>query len=153
VADLLRRTPAQDPGAVDLAFVWIGVNDAVAGAWDADGDSAAWSWESRLGRLAADYARLLTWTAARAPRIVCVRPVVLEAEGSVWTARADQIGDTVEECTRTVPGAWPLDLRPVFAAAAADGRGPFTVDGVHFTDAGAVVVAAAFAEAIAAAGG
>ena len=153
VADLLRRLPQQDPGSVDLAFVWIGVNDAVAGAWDAVGDSAAWSWESRLAGIAADYARLLAWTAERAASIVCVRPLVLEAEGSVWTARADEVGDAVEHCARSLPAAGTLDLRPAFAEAAGGGRGPFTEDGVHFTDAGAAVVAAAFAGAIVGAGG
>ncbi len=42
-----------------------------------------------------------------------------------------------------------LDLQPAFAAAAEDGDGPFTTDGVHFTDAGAEVVAGAFAAVIA----
>ena len=42
-----------------------------------------------------------------------------------------------------------VDLRPAFAAAAEAGDGPFTTDGVHFTDAGAEVVAAAFATVIA----
>ncbi|MCX6365055.1 MAG: hypothetical protein NTW58_12990, partial [Actinobacteria bacterium] len=45
-------------------------------------------------------------------------------------------------------GARTLDLRPAFAAARDVGDGPFTIDGVHFTDAGATVVAAAFAAAI-----
>ena len=153
VADLLRRVPRQDPGSVDLAFVWIGVNDAVAGAWDAVGDSAAWSWESRLVGIAADYERVLAWTAQRAPRIVCVRPLVLEAEGSAWEAHADQLGDAVARCAGALPAARILDLRPAFAEAAAAGHGPFTVDGVHFTAAGAAVVAAAFAREIVAAGG
>ena len=153
VADLLRRAPRQDPGAVDLAFVWIGVNDAVAGVWDALGDSAAWSWESRLAGITADYERVLAWTAERARRIVSVRPLVLEAEGSVWEAHADQLGDAVARCAGAVPTARILDLRPAFAEAATAGHGPFTVDGVHFTEAGAEVVAAAFAGEIVAAGG
>ena len=153
VADLLRRVPRQDPGSVDLAFVWIGVNDAVAGAWDAVGDAAEWSWESRLAGIAIDYERLLAWTAERAANIVCVRPLVLEAEGSVGTTRADEVGHAMERCARAVFAAGTLDLRPAFAEAAAAGRGPFTEDGVHFTHAGAVVVAAAFAGAIVGAGG
>jgi lysophospholipase L1-like esterase len=153
VADLLRRVPRQDPGAVDLAFVWIGVNDAVAGVWDATGDAAAWSWKSRLARICEDYARVLAWTAERAPRIVCVRPLVLEAEGSAEEAHADQLGDEVARRAAAVPAARALDLRPAFAEAEAAGRGPFTVDGVHFTEAGAGVVAMALAGEIVAAGG
>jgi lysophospholipase L1-like esterase len=153
VADLLRRAPRQDPGAVDLAFVWIGVNDAVAGVWDAAGDSAAWSWESRLAGISADYERVLAWTAERAPRMVCVRPLVLEAEGSVWEAHADELGDAFASCAGAWPAARTLDLRPAFAEAAAAGRGPFTVDGVHFTEAGAEVVAVSLAGEIVAAGG
>ena len=45
-------------------------------------------------------------------------------------------------------GVAVLDLRPAFAAAGDAGGGPFTIDGVHFTDAGAEVVAAAFAQVI-----
>ena len=41
-----------------------------------------------------------------------------------------------------------MDLLPAFEAAADDGDGPFTTDGVHFTDAGAEVVAQAFAAVI-----
>jgi lysophospholipase L1-like esterase len=47
-----------------------------------------------------------------------------------------------------VRGAEVLDLGPAFAAARAAGGGPFTIDGVHFTPAGAEVVADAFAPAI-----
>lgn len=153
VSDLLRRLARQDPGPLDLAFVWIGVNDAVAAAWDAPGAPAARTREARLSRIAADYARVLEWAAARAPAVVCVRPIVLEAEGSVWAAYAGELGDAEEACARRLSTARTLDLRPAFAEAARAGRGPFTLDGVHFTDAGAAVVADAFAREIAVAGG
>lgn len=148
VADLLRRLPFQDPGAVDLVVLWIGVNDAVSAAMDAatEGD---WSWEARVRRAAGHYGEVLAWAERRAPRTVCVRPVVLEAAGSVWEAYADRLGDAMETRAQPQPHARVLDLRPVFAAAAAGGGGPFTVDGVHFTGEGAAVVAEALAAEIA----
>ena len=146
-AVLLRmRSTGLQP--VDLAFVWAGANDAVMSAWDAADEGGGWGWETRLARLRGDYEELLEWTAARAARLVCVRPLVLEAPGSVWEARADEIGDTVAAVAAAVEGATSLDLRPAFTAAAGRGEGPFTTDGVHFTDAGAAVVAEAFASAI-----
>ena len=151
VADLLRRLPHQDPGPVDLVVLWIGVNDAVSAAMD-PGGTGEWSWEARVRRAVVDYGELLAWSAARSPRTVCVRPVVLEAEGSVWEAHADELGDALEWRARAEPSARALDLRPAFAAAAAEGRGPFTTDGVHFTGDGAAVVADALAAEIAVAG-
>jgi len=151
VADLLRRLPYQDPGPVDLVVLWIGANDAVSAAMD-PASTGAWSWEARVRRAVADYGALLAWSAQRAPRSVCVRPVVLEAEGSVWEAQADELGDALERRARAQPDARVLDLRTAFAAAADAGRGPFTIDGVHFTADGAAVVAEALAGAIAAAG-
>ncbi len=79
---------------------------------------------------------------------MCVRPLVLEAADSVWEARAAEIGDAAAAAAAGVGGATALDLRPAFAAAAGRGLGPFTTDGVHFTDAGAAVVAEAFAATI-----
>ena len=144
VADLLRRLPYQDPGPVDLVVLWIGANDAVSAAMD-PGAGGEWSWESRVRRAVADYGELLAWAAARSPRTVCVRPVVLEAAGSVWEAHADELGDALERRARTESSTRVLDLRPAFAAAAGAGRGPFTIDGVHFTAEGAAVVAEAVA--------
>ena len=146
-AVLLRmRSTGLQP--VDLAFVWAGANDAVMSAWDAADEGGGWGWEKRLARLRGDYEELLEWTAARAARLVCVRPLVLEAPGSVWEARAAEIGHTVAAVAAAASAATSLDLRPPFAAAAGRGEGPFTTDGVHFTDAGAAVVAEAFASAI-----
>jgi lysophospholipase L1-like esterase len=76
-----------------------------------------------------------------------VRPLVLEADGSPWQSRADELGDAIDRLVGARSGTQTLDLRPAFAAEAAGG-GPFTADGVHFTDAGARVVAAAFAAVI-----
>jgi lysophospholipase L1-like esterase len=112
------------------------------------GDAEAWAWAARLERAAADYGRVLAWTAERAPAVVCVRPLVLEADGSAWTAHADALGDALARVADGTPSARVLDLRPAFAQAAEAGHGPFTVDGVHFTDEGASVVADAFAAVI-----
>ncbi|MCX6371624.1 MAG: GDSL-type esterase/lipase family protein [Actinobacteria bacterium] len=150
VVDVLRRVAYRGLDPVDLAIIWVGVNDAVMGAWDAAGDGVGsdWGWAERLARISGDYQDLVTWTAARASQIVCVRPIVLEADGSVWQEHADELGDDVVRLAGEHDGARTLDLRPAFAAARAVGDRPFTIDGVHFTNAGATVVAAALAAAI-----
>jgi lysophospholipase L1-like esterase len=149
VADLLRRVTHRGLDPADLAFIWVGVNDAVMGAWDASGAEMAdgWSWAERLARIRDDYEKLLKWTGARSSLMVCVRPLVLEADGSIWQERADELGNVVAELAAQ-EGARVLDLRPAFIAARDAGGGPFTTDGVHFTDAGALVVAASFAKTI-----
>jgi len=147
VGDLLRRLQASASLSVDIAFVGVGVNDAIGSAWDAREDDRGWS--AQLARIAADYERLLDWTAVRTSRIVCVRPLMLESEGTVWAARADALGDAIAGLAGRRGTARTLDLRPAFVAAAGSGEGPFTIDGVHFTDAGAAVVAKAFAEVVA----
>jgi len=150
VVDLLRRVTHRGLAPVDLAFIWVGVNDAVMGTWDAVGDGVGngWGWADRLEGIRRDYQTLVEWTAARASRIVCVRPIVLEADGSIWQAHADELGDTVAGLAGAQDGARVLDLRPAFGAAKDAGGGPFTTDGVHFTGAGAAVVAASFAAVI-----
>jgi acyl-CoA thioesterase I len=149
VADLLDRMRYQGLEPVDVAFVWVGANDAVIGAWDAADPGSGWSWPERLMRLAGDYEELLEWTEARAQRIVVVRPLVLEADGSLWQQRAGEVAEAIARIAGGRPSCRVLDLLPAFETAAADGDGPFTTDGVHFTDAGAEVVAAAFAAVIA----
>jgi lysophospholipase L1-like esterase len=148
VVDLLRRVTHRGLDPVDVAFIWVGVNDAVMGAWDAVGGGAGWSWGERLKQVRGDYEQIVDWTAARASRIVCVRPLVLEADGTVWQEHADELGDVIAAIAGGHDGSRTLDLRPAFAASGDAGCGPFTVDGVHFTDAGTEVVAAAFAEVI-----
>ncbi|HEY5386350.1 MAG TPA: GDSL-type esterase/lipase family protein [Thermoleophilia bacterium] len=150
VADLLRRVRHRGLEPVGLAFIWVGVNDAVTEAWDATGEGAGSgrSWAQRLARIRGDYQMLVKWTAERASRTVCVRPIILEADGSVWQKHADELGDAVAGLAAEHGEACALDLRPAFAAARGAGAGPFTTDGVHFTDAGAGVVAATFAALI-----
>jgi lysophospholipase L1-like esterase len=149
VADLLNRMRYQGLEPVDVAFVWVGANDAVIGAWDASDPGSGWSWPERLMRLAGDYEELLEWAEARAPRLVVVRPIVLEAEGSLWEERAAEVAEAITRIARSRESCRVVDLRPAFEAAAADGEGPFTTDGVHFTEAGAEVVAAACSAVIA----
>jgi len=149
VADLWARISYEGLEPADLAFIWVGANDAVIGAWDASAEGSGWSWPERLARIRGDYDELLEWVGARAPRIVAVRPIILEAEGSLWEERAAEVGGAAAELAAARSGCRELDLRPAFAAAARAGAGPFTIDGVHFTGAGAGVVAEAFAAVIA----
>ena len=53
VADLLRRVRHRGLEPVGLAFIWVGVNDAVTEAWDATGEGAGSgrSWAQRLARI------------------------------------------------------------------------------------------------------
>jgi lysophospholipase L1-like esterase len=148
VADLLNRMRYEGLEPLDVAFVWAGANDAVIGAWDAAEPGSGWTWPERLMRLAGDYEELLEWTEARAPRIVVVRPLVLEAEGSLWEQRAVEVAEAITRIAAGRPSCRVVDLVPAFETAAGAGDGPFTTDGVHFTDAGAEVVAQAFAGVI-----
>lgn len=148
IADLWARMQLEGLGPVDLAVIWVGANDAVIGAWDASVPGSGWSWPERLARLSGDYDELLEWTEARAPRLVVVRPLILEADGSLWEERATEVGEALAGLAAARSTCRDLDLRPAFAAAARSGEGPFTTDGVHFTDAGAEVVARALAAAI-----
>lgn len=149
VSDLLARMRYQGLEPVDAAFLWVGANDAVIGAWDADEPGSGPVWPERLARLAGDYEELLTWTEARAARIVVVPPIILEAGGSLWEQRGAEVAETVTRIARRREHCRVVDLGPAFAEAAADGDGTFTTDGVHFTEAGAEVVASAFAVVIA----
>jgi lysophospholipase L1-like esterase len=149
VADLLSRIRHEGLDPVDVAFIWIGANDAAMGAWDSSQPGSDRSWPDRLGPLAGDYEALLDWTEARAARLVVVRPLVLESDGSLWDERARAVADTIARVAAGHACCRVVDLRPAFATAAARGDGPFTTDGVHFTAAGAEVVAAAFAAVIA----
>lgn len=148
VAGLLDRMRYHGLEPVNVAFIWVGANDAVIGAWDEAEPGSGWTWPERLMRLAGDYEELLEWTEARAQRIVVVRPLVLEAEGSLWEQRARQAAEAIARIAAGRPSCRVVDLLPAFESAAGDGDGPFTTDGVHFTDAGAEVVAQAFAAVI-----
>lgn len=145
VASLLARMRSEGLEPVDVAFIWVGANDAVMGDAAPDG---GWSRPERLQRLGAQYEQLLEWAAARASRIVVVLPLVLEAEGSLWEQRAGEVAEAIAGVARSHPPCRVVDLLSAFAAAGAAGGGPFTIDGVHFTGAGAEVVAGAFADVL-----
>ena len=66
----------------------------------------------------------------------------------VWAQRATEIGETQARLAAARSACRDLDLRPAFAAALRPGAAPLTTDGVHLTEAGAEVVAQAFAAAI-----
>jgi lysophospholipase L1-like esterase len=149
VADLLTRMRYQGLEPVDCAFIWVGANDAVMAAWDSSEAGSGWSWPERLMRLAGDYEELLEWTEARAPRIVVVRPLVLESEGTLWEQRAAEVAEAISRIAAGRSSCRVVDLHPVFEQTATKGDGPFTTDGVHFSEAGAEVVAGAFASVIA----
>jgi len=147
VADLLPRLRHGGLQKVDLAFVWVGANDAVNGPRDGSQEAGGWSWGERLAHLRADYAELLEWAAARAELLVCVPPLILDGGGSAWEARAAEIGGVMAELAAARRACRVLDLRPAFAAMPR-GAGPLTTDSVHLTAAGAEVVAAEFARVI-----
>jgi lysophospholipase L1-like esterase len=148
VSTLLARLRRDGLAPVDAAFVWVGVNDALADARDAPGPQRAHGPPTRPARLAADYEALLRWTEARARRIVVVLPLVLEAEGTPWEERAAETAATIAAVAARRGIRRIVDLRPGFAAASREGRGPFTIDGVHFTETGAEVVADALAAVV-----
>jgi lysophospholipase L1-like esterase len=149
VADLWARLRREGLDPVDAAFLWVGANDAVVGAWDGSAPGSDWSWPERLARLGGDYEELLDWMAARTSTVFAVRPIVLESEGSLWERHAADVSEAIGRVAEGRVGCRLLDLRPAFEVAAGRGSGPFTTDGVHFTEDGAQVVAAAFAEVIA----
>jgi lysophospholipase L1-like esterase len=152
VVDLLARLQHTGLEPVDLAFVWIGTNDAAMGEWTSWSYEAfePVSWATTLDHIAAVYARLLAFVLARAPDVVCVPPVVADELDDAWARRVADIAELVGAAVAVEPGASLLDLAPAFARArvAADLSVHYTIDGVHLSEAGAVVVADAFATAV-----
>jgi lysophospholipase L1-like esterase len=148
VNDLLLRMRRVGLEQVDLTFVWVGANDAVLGAWDDSAQGSGWSWGERLSRVRGDYDELLEWTVARAQLVMCVEPIILDAQGSLWEKHSAEVAGVVASLAEQRERCQSLDLHPAFAAARERGEGAFTTDGVHFTDTGAMVVAATFAAAI-----
>lgn len=144
VADLELRLHWGGMEDVDLAFIWVGVNDAFApGAAD----------PSRLARLRETYGRVLGFARGHAPVCVCVTPLLPDEAGpgagdDPWSRAVVAIAAAMADLAGGA-GVDVLDLRPAFAAArAALPAAVFTIDGVHLSERGAAVVAAAFATAI-----
>ena len=152
VIDLYARLQHVALEPVDLAVIWIGTNDAAMGEWTSWAYEAfePISWRDTLDRIAAVYARLLALTLERAPQAVCVPPVIADELDEAWGRRVADIAKLVGAAVAAEPRASLLDLAPVFASARerADAPVRYTIDGVHLSEAGAAVVAGAFAEAI-----
>jgi len=158
VPALLARCQHSPVERVDLAVVWIGVNDAFLVDWylpsidDPVGGGGA---GGAVGPAAAHplrplYDRLLDLVLTRSPLAVCVPPVLPDPfDGDGVAERVARIGAMVAAAAAARGARTRLfDLAPVFAAAAAlPGRG-FTIDGVHLSARGADVVAAAFRDLI-----
>jgi lysophospholipase L1-like esterase len=152
VADLWARLQATGVERAGLAVIWIGTNDAAIGEW------SSWAlqtiepmtWPAVLARIDPAYRRCVTFALESAPRALCVPPVVADELDEAWARRVADVGDVIRAAVASDPRAALLDLAPAFAAARAAGDGPlsFTIDGVHLSDAGAAVVAAAMAHAI-----
>ncbi len=148
VADLEARLHDSGMPTVDLAFVWIGVNDAF------DDDDLA------SARLAFD--RLLSFVRPHAHDCVCVLPLLPDDDLTGgedaypdydWhqvAERVQVIAALISEVAAGHKATRLLDLRPAFAAVqAADPAATFTIDDVHLSDRGAAVVARAFAAEVA----
>ncbi len=152
VTDLYARVQRLGLEPADVAFIWIGTNDAAVGAW------ASWAvealepvtWATTLDHIATVYRRLLAWVLDRAQTAVCVPPAAPDALEDAWGRRVADVAEVVAAATAAEPEAVLLDLAPWFAAARR-GRGEvrFTIDGVHLSQEGAAVVAEAFARTIA----
>jgi lysophospholipase L1-like esterase len=124
VASLRHRlATATGDGRLDLAFLWIGVND-LPGQRSTIGMALA-----RLARqppardlaeLRRHYAALLELLRRRAPRTVAVSPSIagedLDGPANRYGA---EVGRAVAELVAGCPGAEYLDLRPRFEAALA----------------------------------
>ncbi len=150
VADLYARVRHCGLEEVDLAFVWIGTNDAAIGEWSLWAFEAfeAVTWTTTLDHIASVYGRLLAWVTERSAAVVCVPPVGADGLGGAWERRVVDVAEMVVAAAAG-HGASFLDLASWFAAArAATPEAAFTVDGVHLSQGGAQVVADAFSAAI-----
>jgi lysophospholipase L1-like esterase len=148
VADLEARLRDGGMPTVDLAFVWIGINDAF------DDDDLV------SVRLAFD--RLLSFVRSHARNCVCVLPLLPdddltggedaypEYDWHQVAKRAQVIAALISEVAAGREATRLLDLHRAFAAErAANPAATFTIDGVHRSDRGAAVVARAFAAEVA----
>jgi lysophospholipase L1-like esterase len=152
IVDLLARLQHAGLEPAGLAVIWIGTNDAALGEW------TSWAfeslepitWSDTLHRLSAVYARLLAFAVERTPRVLCVPPVIADELDDAWARRVADVAELVAAAAVAEPRASFLDLAPAFAQARAqaDVEVRYTIDGVHLSEAGAAVVAAAFAAAI-----
>jgi len=153
VADLFARVQHSGLEPVDIAFIWIGANDAAVGEWTSWAFEAfePVTWETTLDHIGTVYRRLLAWVVERAAAVICVPPVAADGLEGDWERRVADVGEMVAAAVAGEPRVMLLDLAPSFAGARATvGEVSFTIDGVHLSQAGAEIVAKAFAAAIAA---
>jgi lysophospholipase L1-like esterase len=159
---LLARFEHTGLEPADLAFVWIGVNDAFLGDWylpdldellpPDDGPPVGGPADpSATGhRLRPVYDRILDLVVAQTPLVVCVPPVLpdpFDAEG-IAERVADLAAMIAAAVARRSGRARLFDLGPAFAARQrVDDH--FTIDGVHLSARGADVVATTFRDLIA----
>ena len=173
---LLARFERTGLETADLAFVWVGVNDALVGDWYlpeylSDLDDPLPPDDERPGgrppddeppggrppdhgadghRLRPVYDRILDLVLAHAPLVVCVPPVLPDPFD------ADGVAERVAGLAAMIAGAVAargetarlFDLGPAFAARR-HAEDHFTIDGVHLSARGADVVAAALSDLIA----
>ena len=157
IADLEARMSHAGMPAVDLAFVWIGVNDAFGDEHLFRGGD-----HQPLG-LRPVFERLIDFVCEHADSCVCVLPLLPDSGAPAggpdyvdfdWRTlelRVQAIATLIGETVAGRPAVRLLDLREAFAVArAADLAAAFTIDGVHLSDHGASIVAGAFTDAVAA---
>jgi lysophospholipase L1-like esterase len=158
VADLEARMSHVGMPVVDLAFVWIGVNDAFGDEHLFRGGD-----HKPLG-LRPVFERLIDFVCEHAGNCVCVLPLLpdngapvggpdyLDFDWRTLGLRVQAIAQLIGGVVAGRPAVRLLDLHEAFAVArAADPAAVFTVDGVHLSDHGARIVAGAFADALSAA--
>jgi lysophospholipase L1-like esterase len=153
VTDLSARMRRAGLDPVDFVFLWVGADDASAGAWTSrTGDAfEQFSWGETLDQIGASYGRLVDWLLERAWRIVCVPPISPDGLDLLWEQRVADVAEMVRDTVASETRADLLDLAPWFDEARfgrPDAR--FTIDGVHLSQTGAEVVADAFAAQISA---
>lgn len=174
IGDLAQRVRATGLEPVDLAFIWIGVNDAFVAGWQSliASPQDEW-WESTLGHLSAVYQGLIDWALRRAATVICVPPFLGDFAGDdSFALRTSDVAGLVRSLTWAHTQTYGTRLRLFDLGAAVAARravgspervsrddaglvtGPpdldstVTIDGVHLNDRGARLVAEAFAAEI-----
>jgi lysophospholipase L1-like esterase len=172
IADLAQRVRTTGLVPVDLAVIWIGVNDAFVAGWQAllDTPQDEW-WESTLGHLSAVYQGLVDWALQRAATVVCVPPFLGDFAGDdAFALRTSDVAGLVRSLTWAHTDAWGARVRlfDLEASVAARRSTPtqrtvsredaglapdplasdatVTIDGVHLNERGARLVADSFAD-------
>jgi lysophospholipase L1-like esterase len=155
VADLEARMSRGGMPSVDLAFVWIGVNDAFSG------ERLFLGGDNQPRGLRSVFERLIDFVCEHVGTCVCVPPLLpdngppvegIDYVGFDWPtlrSRVQAIAALIGEVAAARAAVRLLDLRgPFDVAGAADSAAAFTIDGVHLSDRGAEVVADALGDAI-----